>query len=493
MKSLTIIWMLSLSMATAFSPIFRGNGRLFLDTADVREWDQFLPTGIFHGVTTNPTLLERAREPCTISNIHNLAGRALAYDEVNEFMCQAWGETPRDLVECGVALTDPDRERIVVKVPVTPVGVEAASRLVSMGRRVCLTACYSSKQAVLAAGVGAEYLAPYLGRMTDARRNGFEECRQMQQITKGLKSDTRILVASIRDVNELVNLAASGMETFTFSPTIARELFRDPLTDTAARDFEIAAVQNGDSRRGGDYRDEGPPLTTAADPSTPARPRNDREDFSRRGGDNSRSNQFVPGANSPGMRNDNGGYNSGPPRNNNGPPRNNNGPPPPGRGNNGPPRRRAPSRQDEFAPRTGPSSSRDDFTPNTGPSSDFVTGTHRDGRLGRESFDPQTGPFEQRTSGNPATVNTNGGRDFPGRPRNADKYGPPPMGDNRQDNVIKNNNQYGPPPMGGNRNEVPRNNNYGQPGADDQSFSFQAGRYSQENHGPGMEQFRNGK
>lgn len=33
--------------------------RFFLDTADIEEWDRFLPTGIFYGITTNPTILER--------------------------------------------------------------------------------------------------------------------------------------------------------------------------------------------------------------------------------------------------------------------------------------------------------------------------------------------------------------------------------------------------------------------------------------------------
>ena len=37
--------------------------RYFLDTADEAEWSELLPLGIFHGVTTNPTLLEAREEP----------------------------------------------------------------------------------------------------------------------------------------------------------------------------------------------------------------------------------------------------------------------------------------------------------------------------------------------------------------------------------------------------------------------------------------------
>ena len=40
--------------------------RLFLDSADPKAWQQWLASGLFHGVTTNPTLLRRAAQPCTL-------------------------------------------------------------------------------------------------------------------------------------------------------------------------------------------------------------------------------------------------------------------------------------------------------------------------------------------------------------------------------------------------------------------------------------------
>ncbi len=113
-------------------------------------------------MTTNPTLLERANEPCTIENLHRLADVALA--RANEFMCQTWGSKPSEMYDNGMALSKRDRERIVVKVPVTSGGAVAATMLIESGVRVCLTACYDSKQALVAASMGAEYIAPYLGR-----------------------------------------------------------------------------------------------------------------------------------------------------------------------------------------------------------------------------------------------------------------------------------------------------------------------------------------
>jgi transaldolase len=231
----------------SFSPPLRGNGRLFLDTAVESEWDELLPTGLFHGITTNPTLLEKADQPCTVENLHRLATKAFTGSKgkgipsVHEFMCQAWGATADDLYNIGIKLAEPDKERIVVKVPVTLTGVQAARRLIHHGVRVCLTACYHRQQAVIAAAIGAEYLAPYVGRMGDAGKDGVQECLEMNYIVDGMQAGTRILVASLRDAETLAELASSGMDTFTFGAEVARELFHVPLTREAAKDFEEAA------------------------------------------------------------------------------------------------------------------------------------------------------------------------------------------------------------------------------------------------------------
>ena len=63
----------SLSVST---PALRGRSRFFLDTADASEWSALLPLGVFHGVTTNPVLLQRAGVPCTVAACHALASTA---------------------------------------------------------------------------------------------------------------------------------------------------------------------------------------------------------------------------------------------------------------------------------------------------------------------------------------------------------------------------------------------------------------------------------
>ena len=243
--TLVVIWSVCLITVLSFTPPHRGTNRLFLDTAVKSEWESLLPLGIFHGITTNPTLLERAGLECTISAVQTLAKEALSMVGCDEFMCQTWGRTATETYNVGMQLSEIDREKIVVKVPVTMEGTAAASKLIQSGVRVCLTACYNSDQAIVAAGLGAEYIAPYLGRMTDSGKDGIEECKRMQDIVHGMNSSTRIFVASIRDTKSLGDLMSHGMESFTFSPDIARELFSETLTITAAAEFEAAAKRCG--------------------------------------------------------------------------------------------------------------------------------------------------------------------------------------------------------------------------------------------------------
>lgn len=44
----------------------QGTQRLFLDSADVKQWHKWAPTGTLYGFTTNPLILDRDGVPCTL-------------------------------------------------------------------------------------------------------------------------------------------------------------------------------------------------------------------------------------------------------------------------------------------------------------------------------------------------------------------------------------------------------------------------------------------
>lgn len=216
---------------------------LFLDTADVKQWQHWLPTGLFYGVTTNPLLLERAARACCAEQLKDLAQQAFELG-AKEVQLQTWGATANSLLKTGKILAAID-ERVVVKVPITKSGTEAASQLIAQGIRVTLTGVYAVHQVLIAAALGAHCTAPYLGRISDLGRNGREDLVAMQRSVAGVGSATRVLVASIRNVDDITFLATQGLNTFTFSPAIAAAFFDVTATNQAATDFEQAAQRMG--------------------------------------------------------------------------------------------------------------------------------------------------------------------------------------------------------------------------------------------------------
>lgn len=212
---------------------------LFLDTADQSHWQRWLPLGVFDGITTNPTLLERAHVPCTLECLKSLAQSGFDYG-VREFQIQTWGREPGALYKNGQALAKIN-DQIVVKVPITQAGCTAAARLIAEGIRVTMTGVYARHQVLLATSLGAEYAAPYLGRISDSGRNGRDDLAQMQQALNAVGSNMKLLVASIREVEDIVFLARQGLNTFTVSDAIATQLFDVDLTTQAAEAFEQAA------------------------------------------------------------------------------------------------------------------------------------------------------------------------------------------------------------------------------------------------------------
>ena len=217
--------------------------RFFLDTAERTEWQRWLPGGLFAGITTNPTLLRRAGVRCDVPTLATFAHDAIVMG-AGEVHLQAWGEDGNALLACGRALAAIDH-RICVKLPLTAAGLQAAHELIGDTVRVTFTACFDASQVLPAIALGADYVAPYLGRINDSGRDGFAEVERMQRMVAAQGASLRILVASLRAPEDVARLAAVGLKTFTLSPALAEALLDNAQTAAAVAQFEADAVGAG--------------------------------------------------------------------------------------------------------------------------------------------------------------------------------------------------------------------------------------------------------
>ena len=164
--------------------------RLFLDSADTDAFERWLTTGVLHGVTTNPTILARAGRRSDIETLTRLAAFAFEHGAA-EFQAQVWGGTRERYERTGrqIAALDP---RMVVKVPMTEAGLVAARALVGRGVRVTMTAVLDASQALAAAALGADYAAPYHGRIGDTGRDADAAITDMLRIVGPPRGRARV-------------------------------------------------------------------------------------------------------------------------------------------------------------------------------------------------------------------------------------------------------------------------------------------------------------
>ncbi|WP_179954237.1 transaldolase family protein [Denitrobaculum tricleocarpae] len=212
--------------------------KLLIDTAERSLWQKLASSGIYCGVTTNPLLIQRAGLSCSLETLSELHRTAVGAG-FGEIQMQSWGETPEVLSDMALRLADLGPE-VVVKLPATPAGFSSASRLRLERRetRVTMTAIYAPGQVIAAAAFGAAYAAPYYARLQEAGEDADAILTRMQ-LAAG--TDTQLLLASLRSVEQVVHLSSQGHRCFTLPPPVAQSLLESDLAAKAVAEFDAAA------------------------------------------------------------------------------------------------------------------------------------------------------------------------------------------------------------------------------------------------------------
>lgn len=213
--------------------------RLYVDSADVDRVSRLLAAGVVHGVTTNPTILERGGR--SAAEIPELYAR-WEQEGAAEIFFQTWGGDTASFLRNAERIRELG-PRVAVKVPATADGFAAASALVADGATVLVTAVYSVAQALACASIGAQYIAPYLGRMRDAGLDGDTVIARMQQVCEG--SGSNVLAASLRSADDIVGLRLAGIPYFTAAPDVIEQALFHDVSDSSAAEFDAAMVRLG--------------------------------------------------------------------------------------------------------------------------------------------------------------------------------------------------------------------------------------------------------
>lgn len=205
--------------------------KLFLDTANIDEIREINRWGVLSGVTTNPTLVgKEGQDPEQVWK---------------EILAEVDGDVSLETTEPEAAAMYEEGMRLaamgdnaLVKVPMTPAGLECGRRLTQEGVRINVTLVFSPAQAILAAEIGAYIVSPVLGRIDDAAADGMHALRQICDIYEIQGYETQVLAASLRHPMHIVEAALFGADIATMPYEVFTKLVKHPLTDSGLEKFQ---------------------------------------------------------------------------------------------------------------------------------------------------------------------------------------------------------------------------------------------------------------
>jgi transaldolase len=204
--------------------------KLFLDTANLDEIRQINRWGVLSGATTNPTLLAKEGRDW------ELQMKEVCAEVEGDVSLETTHEKADDIYEEGLKLAGV-APNAVVKVAMTPDGLEAGKRLVEQGIPINVTLTFTPAQALLAAEIGARYVSPFLGRLDDIAADGMYVLEQICDIYEAQGYETQVLAASLRHPMHVVEAARLGADVATMPYDVFARLVKHPLTDLGLTRF----------------------------------------------------------------------------------------------------------------------------------------------------------------------------------------------------------------------------------------------------------------
>ncbi len=131
-----------------------------------------------------------------------------------------------------------DKNRLIVKIPMSLGGLKAVPLLKSKGYEVNITAVCNMSQAVLALETDIDYISIYVARINDQGRDGVEFIENIMEYIKTIGKTTKIIAASVRNKEQLESVIRIGVDAIAITLNLLEEMCSDDLTTKSIEQFE---------------------------------------------------------------------------------------------------------------------------------------------------------------------------------------------------------------------------------------------------------------
>lgn len=206
--------------------------KFFLDSADQHIIQQWLPTNLVDGITTNPTNLSAmGKNPTnTITHLCTILG-------TREINIEVTKKEPKELYTQAKKIAD-IAPNVIVKIPCHMAYTETIARLVRENCRINITLIFTLLQGMLMSKLGVHYLSPFIGRLEDSGKDGLLLVQELVHMVNHYQFNTQILAASVRTQEQLTGIINAGAHAATIPPNLFENLATHPLTTKGIAQFE---------------------------------------------------------------------------------------------------------------------------------------------------------------------------------------------------------------------------------------------------------------
>lgn len=206
--------------------------QLFIDSANVAEIENAVRMGFVDGVTTNPSIISRERKTLLecFRDIQRIVPDLRILVEVVSKKDTDMEAEAKELSAMG--------ENVVVKLPCTSSGLAVVRRLSRLEISTTVTLVFSVTQAIAAACAGANYVAPFVGRLEDIDSDGIGMIQEIKSIFATNGTKTKIIAASVRSPRAVSELFLAGADIVTAPFRVIDQMLTHPLTQQGLEIFD---------------------------------------------------------------------------------------------------------------------------------------------------------------------------------------------------------------------------------------------------------------
>jgi transaldolase len=205
--------------------------KIFLDTANRTLIEQWLPTGLVDGVTTNPTLLSK-EGPDTKKVLLDICAMVPGHVSI-----EVVEKSPEDVYRQALEISK-FAPNVVVKIPCSTMYLPVIRKLVKEGVKINVTLVFTALQSLIVAKLGVTYISPFIGRWDDIAIEGVDLVPTLVTLKKNYGFKSEILAASIRNILHWQKAAEAGADVVTLPPPLLEQALKHPLTERGIELFD---------------------------------------------------------------------------------------------------------------------------------------------------------------------------------------------------------------------------------------------------------------